>query len=152
MHELATPSARTPRRAPEEKTGGHRHPRRSLPGDFLAPSRGNKPRHTRFERFVPWMQLFALCTNGQDLTTDPNGANLRAVWDTAPTGQKRFSLKTQGGAGACPGLWDSAPLGLKLVPFTTDPKFADPKFVWRGEELRKLSALQTDLIENLKFN
>jgi hypothetical protein len=46
-----------------------------------------------------------------------NGAKLRVVLDAAPTGQILLPTKTQGGAGASPGLWDKAPLGLKLVPF-----------------------------------
>jgi hypothetical protein len=43
------------------------------------------------------------------------------VLDAAPTGQILLPTKTQGGAGACPGLWDKAPLGLKLVPFGLGP-------------------------------
>ena len=54
------------------------------------------------------------------ILAEPNGANLSAFWDAAPTGQERFSPMTQGGAGACPGLRDAALLGLKLVPFLAE--------------------------------
>jgi hypothetical protein len=85
-------------------------PQRTITGSIIS-----------FFQFLPGARGLTL-TKGSVL----NGANLRAVWDTAPTGQKRFSLKTQGGAGACPGLWDSAPLGLKLdVLSVVNSFFAD---------------------------
>jgi hypothetical protein len=68
-----------------------------------------------------------------------NGANLRRFSDVAPSGHERFSPKTQGGAGACPGLWEVAPLGLKLVPFEAVMHF------WRtfaGENFGHLKAAE----------
>ncbi len=52
--------------------------------------------------------------------SNANGAKLRPIWDTPPTGQCLILPETQGGAGTCPGLWDVAPLGLNLVPFGSD--------------------------------
>jgi hypothetical protein len=52
-----------------------------------------------------------------DLAAGQNGANLRRLSDATPSGHECFSPKTQGGAGACPGLWDGALSGLNLVPF-----------------------------------
>ena len=63
----------------------------------------------------PWVKFVAGGAQGLSM----NGTNSSPLWGAAPTGQTLLLPKTQGGAGACPGLWDAAPLGLQCHPGRT---------------------------------
>jgi len=52
-------------------------------------------------------------------------SNLSPLWDAAPTGQMLVFPKTQGGAGACPGLLDAAPLGMCVKLSNLLPNFGE---------------------------